>query len=614
MDEVVIATSNPVKGVAGIKPSSKHEKSPGTFLNFILMMPLALIILIQAFYFGMSVGNYSTFPVYTIQSYLTLGSLLTLIILMQMIMRSIVYSTVFSFMLVAGILHAWFGDFLTPVSSNFKEIIAIMKSAWSNKDIPYPILMASIITAILGVTVFVNFFISLFTKYLFEVVFGRDWGDGHFTAFITAIIFMLITHFCLYFYSNSVAESERILWVQKSLYSPIEEFCSRIPSAGIFNHDRVWMYDSKGITALNSLNGQLISEKMFGAEILAPYWSAVSRPVVPTKKSLKAYERDLASEIWTCPFNKELASFTPPENESREGLSIPLLIRTDVSEDYIFAMFDFGFWGAISASDGKMLWVKGVDAPTRINRLFLEDYLRNPFICAVKDTVIFSCSGARLVALSAKTGQPLWEYVNPETKVAGKPQKAFLTVNEGKVLATFPSGQLVLFDALKGTKLAQASSVQWKPVTPAYLDKGYASFVSDEGNILKVELDGGKVIISKMIFQSRPILIPIPLNLSKGFIAFKDAIYKVSMEDHEVKEFFSFSKHIFATNPLVDDDFVYAGSQDGWLFCFHKESLKEKWRMRLNGELMEESLRSSEFGILVRTRSGTIYCIKKGFN
>ncbi|MBF0410804.1 MAG: PQQ-binding-like beta-propeller repeat protein [Candidatus Riflebacteria bacterium] len=614
MDEIPIATSSPVKPVSKSKNNIKVQHGPGTFLNFFIMMPLAMVILVQGFYFGFAIGNYSTFPLYTIQSFFTMATLLTLVILIQMFLRSIVYSTFFSFMLVSGIFHAWFGDFSTPITENLKEIMTIIKSAWSNKDIPYPILMASLISAALGVTVVLNFLLSLFVKYLFEVVFGREWGDGRFKAYISGIIFMLITHLCFLYYYSSVSGKDRILWEKRSLYSPMEEFCTRIPGGVIENHDRIWIFDTKSISANNSLTGTLVREQAIGAEVFGPYFSRLNRPIFSGKVAIRAYERDLVSEIWVSNHLNELPGLKLPEGESASSTGIPLIVRTDLSSDYVFEMFDYGFWGAVSASSGKQLWVKNIDVQTRINRFSLEDYLKNSWICSYKDVVIFSCLHGKIIALNAGNGSLAWEYSHNETKFNGKPQRAFLSISSDKLTAAFPTGQIAVFDAAKGKKISQAASVQWKPITPAYLDKGEAAFVSDEGNYYRVEIDGGKTLIKKLVYDSRPLLMPIPMNLKDGFLSFKDTLYKVNTEKRDVSQFFSFPQHIFAAHPFVDEDFVYFGTQDGWVFCFHKDSLREKWRVRLGGELHEESFAASDFGILVRTRSGTVYCLKKGLS
>ncbi|MFZ2955551.1 MAG: PQQ-binding-like beta-propeller repeat protein [Candidatus Ozemobacteraceae bacterium] len=613
MEEVAIATSNPVKTTVGTGSAPTAKAKPiGTFLNFFLMMPLAVVVLLQGFFLGRSVGDYTTFPFYTIQSYMTLGALVALMVVIQIMARSIIYSTLFGFMLVSGIFQAWFGDFFSPIRENFTEILAIMKHAWSNKDIPYPILMATIVSSVLVLVAGANFVFALFTKYFFEVVFGREWGDGRKYAYLTSIIMLGGCQLGFGTYAQIAAPGQRLMWMQKSLYMPLEEYCARIPSAGIMSRDRVWSYDTTVIKAFDAGTGNLVKEKIVAPLIPAPLWIKSDVPLIGTRMGLFACDRDLLGEIWTCGFPASLPGLVVPPEDQRPDQGVPVLLRPDVRDGIVFCMFDYGYWGAVSTKDGRLLWIKAVDGQAKLNRYFVEDLLRSPYLVSLKDVVIFACYNGRITALKIETGEMAWEYIHPESKFGGKGQRAYLSVHEDRVLAAFPSGSLVTFDGVKGTKIYDGSSQQWHPISAASREGEEASFISSDGNYVRVMVDGGRVVMNTPLFESRPFLMPAPMNLAKGFVAYKDSFYQVATATKNLTTVCRFPKHVFACNPVVDENFVYTGTQDGWVMCFHKDSLGEKWRVHLDGELTEESILAGESGILVRTRSGSMYCLKKG--
>lgn len=613
MDDVAIANSNPVRTVVAPPPPVQKPKPAGTIVNFFLMMPLALVVLFQGFFLGQSIGGYTTFPFYSIHSYMTMGAILVLLVLVQIFLRSIVYSTLFSVVLVSGIFYTWFGDFMTPLQENFKEVLVIMKSALSNRDIPYPILMSTILTVIYLVMTCANFAFSLFVKYGFEVVFGRFWGDGRKFGYITAIILLLAVQLGFKLFATAGGNIERLAWSQASVYQPLEEFCSRIPSAGIVGKDRVWNYDSTRILAIDSTSGRVAADKRVLPVLPAPMWNILDKPILATRMGLMAFDRDLVGEAWTVGFPASLPGLVLPPEDVKPDQGLPLLLRPDVRPGMVLAMFDYGFWGAYSVADGRQLWLRAIDGQSRLNRYFVEDFIRSPYVISVKEVLVFALQNGRLAAIKAETGEQVWEYAHPDSKFSGKPQRALLSVRDDRVLAAFPSGSLVAFDGNKGTKLYEAHSTQWHPNTAASWEGDEAAFISADGNYVRVVLDGGKIVMNTSLFPNRPFLMPAPINFTRGFAAYKDTIYQIATATKTLNSIFRFPKHVFACEPVVEDAFLYTGTQDGWVFCFHRESLAEKWRIHLSGELAEESLLISENGLLVRTRSGSVFCLKKGF-
>ena len=602
----------------------KKSKRTGQLVNFVLTAPLAIVMVIIGYYFGKLVGNFTTFPLYSPQSYRNLEILAAFLLIIQIFMRSIIFSTAFAVVFLCGIFYSWFGDWISPVIENSKDLLNVFFWAFHNRDIPYQTLIAFFVSSMIAFLAFVSFFSSLFIKFLFEKICGEDWGDGKLVAYIFGTLFLIVTFFGFSFYSDSIGFKERIAWVIHQKYNPLEEFCKRIPSAGMQNKDRVWTYDPYAYFAINPITGKIISEKTGGAEIQTTFWAETARPIIPTKKGLVAYDKDFSSEVWQCDFPASLPFFFPARYDTRRGdeLLVPLLIRTDLSRNYILIMYDYGIWACVSSVDGKLIWTQIIDNSTRINKLSIEEHFKNPWVLIHKDMIIFSCLGGRIHAVNAKTGEKVWEFSSPVYRNQ-KPLRAFLSISGGKLFAAFPSGLLVDLDLLKGTKLTEISSVnrssnsrfelpEWHPSTAVSLENEELSFLTEEGFYMRVRIDGGVVQIKKAIFEDKPFLMPIPMNLEKNFFAFKENLFKVIPEKQEVKNFFSFPKRVFATNPVVDGDFMYTGTQDGWVFCFQKESLKEIWRVHIGGELIEDSLSVNENGILVRTRSGSIVCLKKG--
>ncbi len=617
MDEVPIVTSNPVKVPIGASSAAKPKpKGPGTVVNFFLMMPFALVILVITFVFGSQIGDYTTFPFFSWLSLVHVCAVLVLLFLAQVFLRSIVYSTLFASVLVAGIFYGWFGDYFGSVSSHFKDTIEILKSAWASKNLPYNILMSGIIIGVLAVVAVANFFLSLFVKYSFEVVFGREWGDGRTKAFIFMIVLMIACSVGMKFHASSVRGDGIIEWEHRSLYKPLDEFCARIPSGVQIWQDRIYCFDPSGIDVYEQGTGKLIRHKDYPATILTNTWGMVENPVLGNQQALVAYEHELLAEIWRSPYPDKLPGYEPPKNDDgtpgSAPVPLPILYRTDLSRDYILVMYDFGYWSAVSAKDGKMLWIKPIDAQARVNRLFLEEYFRSAWVLIAENLAIFSCTNGRIAAHNVATGDPAWEYQHGENKYAGKGQRGFLTRHGDRLLVTFPSGSVVILDLKKGTRIGEAKNVQWRPLSPAYGEGLEGAFVNGDGNLIRFVLDGGKVLMNHPLYENRPPLHPIPMNIPGNFAAYRSNLYSISSSTSNLEIALTIPQQCFAADPIVDGNYVYAGTQNGWVTCLHTASKSEKWRIKVPGELSEESLFATEQSLYVRTRSGSVFCLLKG--
>ena len=182
MDEVPIPNNNPII----IKPKNSDNKSKTkkpsrlleTFKNFVFMFPLALIISYQLFWLGHRFGEFITFPPTSVITYIFIGSILLMMFVIQILMRSIIYSILVGVIFTAGIFSAWFGNVYDPIVNNLTSVIDIVKSAWTRKDIPFQLLVAGTMSTIIMAVALLQFMISLLVKSFFEMIFGKNWGDG----------------------------------------------------------------------------------------------------------------------------------------------------------------------------------------------------------------------------------------------------------------------------------------------------------------------------------------------------------------------------------------------------------------------------------------------------
>ncbi|NLI75201.1 MAG: PQQ-binding-like beta-propeller repeat protein [Candidatus Riflebacteria bacterium] len=619
MDEVAVATTNPVQTVVAPKPKGTgRPKPPGTIKNFFFMFPLAVVIMAEAFLFGQAVGGFTTFPIFTVHGYMVLGALAVLMLLVQVFLRSIIYSTLFGCFLVAGIFHAWFGDFWNPVIQNAKEILSILQSSWSAKSVPYPILVSGLLGAAFLVVAAGNFLCSLIVKYFFEIVFGTEWSDGRRNAFLFTIVGLLALHLGFGVYHRGIAGGDRVLWKAESRYQPIEEYLVRIPSAAQIGPGFLWAYDPAGIAVFEDGSGRELRRRDARPTLYAPSWSRVAYPFVAGAKEITFFDRDLMVETGHCPYPTTFTgvadiTVTDGNGESRLASApvVPLLVRPDVSPDHLLVMFDYGVWGAVSPASGAFLWTRAIDAQSRFNPLNLEEFLTTRLVLRLGDLLCFSCNNGRIVGVKADTGETVWEYNHPEAKYSGKGQRALLGTGKGLLLAAFPSGSIVALELAKGTVVHEAKSVEWHPTTPPSYQDGDVTFLSAEGNIIRAELDGGRGKMKFLAAENRLPLMPIAVDLDQGFLGYRETLFHIASGTREVAPVMTMPRHLFATTPVFEDQLMFIGTQDGWVLCLHAGSLHEKWRVYVGGELGEDSLALSEKGLLVRTKSGSIWCLRK---
>lgn len=618
MDEVPIATANPVNLI--IKKQEKLPKKTRkgrikeSLKNFFIMLPLALVVILQFFFLGKSFGSFSTFPLTTHSTYVLLGSILLVLIFSQMLMRSIIYSTLAGAALTLGIFSAWFGDFYTPMAENFRSIGLIVKSAWTRKGIPLNLLMTGSMTAIIAAVTFTQFFFSLLVKSFFEILFGKEWGDGRVVGYCGAIALLIGIHFGFYSYASMSSDtSEKLVWSKTGVYEPVEKFITRTPGNFILGPDKLWFERENEIAALDLKTGNVINSQKFKPAVVHKGMQHGFVPVFCDNEALYGFNKDMSLNTWKTAYP---ASFPNLEiNEDKKDLfnNIPLTTRMIDAGKKLFAEYDYGYAAMYKVEDGSLLWLKPVDLQIRANRMFPDSYLEDGYFLEAIDRIVLSCHNGLIRCLNSDTGEELWRYQHGTPKVSGRSQKGYLSSQEDKIFVGFKSGEIITLARDDGRKIYNATNPALSCNGPVYGSGMHVSLLTDEGIFHKIEIDGGKNIYMANVLPRRLDLVPVLQDLSHGIVAHRDEIMKLNDEMRDAIVIFKSENRVFVTRPVFEEKIMYIGTQDGWIYCLHYGSQHEKWRIHVNGELQEDSLQLLDDGLLVTTRSGSIYKFNRDY-
>ncbi|MBU1107887.1 MAG: PQQ-binding-like beta-propeller repeat protein [Candidatus Riflebacteria bacterium] len=618
MDEVPIVSANPVnliirKQEVAPKPTRK-DRIKESLKNFFMMLPLALVVMLQFFFLGKSFGNFSTFPLTTYSTYILLGSIILVMMTAQLLMRSIIYSTLTGAALTMGLFSAWFGDFYTPMTENMRSITLIVKSAWSHKDIPFNLLVTGSMTAIIAGITFVQFFVSLLVKSFFELLFGKEWGDGRVIGYAGAIALLIGIQFGFYSYASISSDtSEKLIWEKTSVYSPVEKFVTRTPGNFTLGAEHLWIEKEDEIAALDIKTGKSINRQNFKPGVIHKGFQTSTMPVFCAKDGFYGFTSNMSANIWKTSYPASFPNLEISEESKELFNNSPLTTRFIESGRKLLAFFDYGYAGMYKTEDGSLIWLKQIDLQIRTNRLFPEAFLDNGLFLEAGDKIIISCHNALVRCLNRDTGEQLWQYQHGTPKISGRSQKAYLSLSEDRLVAAFKSGEIATLALADGRKIYQAANQAFNTCGPAYFKDLHASILTEEGIFHKLELDGGKILYSANVLPRRLDLVPVVYDLSHGIVAHRDEIMKLDDENKNVSVIFSSKNRVFATRPVFDDKIMYIGTQDGWIYCIHYGSKHEKWCIHVNGELEEDSLCIVEDSLLVKTRSGSIYRFKRDF-
>lgn len=618
MDEVPVATSNPVNVIINkqeAKPQpTRKDRIKETLKNFFLMSPLAIIIFIQFFYLGRSFGNFSTFPLTSLNSYIFLGSLLLILVFSQLMMRSIIYSTIVGLALTSGIFNAWFGDFITPVTDNFKDIGLILKSAWSRKDIPFNLFVTGAMTGILFSVAFFQFLVALITKSFFEMFFGKEWGDGKVVAYLGTIALLLGVALGFSSYSKlSSSNKEKIIWSHESRFNPVEKFITRTPESFLAGKDKIYLALSSSAACLEMSSGKVLQKRPFNSAVVHKGMQFCDLPVLAGSDGLYGFTSDLNSNTWKTPYP---ASFPELElsDERKELFNNTPLTTFFIDEGRkLLVIYDYGYAGMYDVREGHCLWLKNIDLQIRVNRVFPDQFLGSEHFLEIGNRLIFGCHNGLVKCLDRDSGELKWQYQHSTPKLSGKSQKALLTLHGSRVVATYKSGEIVTLDTEDGRRVYQAVNSAFSTSVPAFCDGLIASIITDEGIFYQLELDGGKILRTENALPRRLDLVPVLANLEKGIVAHRDEIIRINSDVKTVETIYTSPNRIFSTIPRFDEKIMYIGTRDGWVFCIHIGSNHEKWRIHVNGELTDDSLAISGDSLYVKTTSGSIYRFNRSY-
>ncbi len=627
MDDVAIVTAEPVKPVtakpAGTTTPPKKVRPAGTIANFFYMMPLALVVLGLAYWLGVRLADYTTFPIFTIHSYKTLGAIAMLYLMMHIVMRSIVYGTMFGVLMLLGMYNTWFTDVWRNLSTNLADVIPIMQAAWSNREIPFGVMMSTLLTVLLVIAGVLGFIVSLFCKYFFETVFGAYWSDGRRTAFIAAVVIMVSVHAGFGLWRSNEGATDRIVWKILDKYQPLSEFVTKIPSGVQFDNERLWVYGPDRVQAIEASTGKVLGSRDLQPTLLGPTWSRLKQPLLPTADGMAMLDRDVAGNPKVTRFPEKITVpilQTEPGTASTSAATaaVPLLFRPDVREGFALVRFDHGYWAAYNTADNNLLWFKAIDAARKVDRYDLENFTAAPYIVSIGDVIVFSCLNGRLSAVRANSGDAAWEFQPPPeaAKTKGVPQRAMLSRSGDRLIAAYPSGFLIVLNGANGATLHahkiidRSGSARYAPATEAVVHGDDAYLFTNDGAFLRVRLDGAEVLKEEPLFRDRPPLMPVGFSLTDGFAGFRDQFFKLDFGPSAPTTAHNFNDHVVSTHPVFSGDCVYFGTQDGWVFCLHRRSFDEKYRVHLAGELGPDALQIVPAGLLARTRSGSLYCLK----
>lgn len=614
MDEVPIVNTNPVKLTQekNTKPEVKGGRLKRTLKNFLYMFPLALIVFLQSYYLGKYLGEYSTFPLKSFSSYILVVAIFIIVLFIQLMMRSIVYSTLFGLFLIAGIYSAWFGDFYTPLSANFNSIGLIVKSAWSRKNLPFPLLMSGFLTFGIAIVGMGQFFLSLLVKSFFEAFFGKDWGDGRLYGYLGSIALLLGVIVGFHFYSGSASSLDKqVEWENYSKYSPIEQFITMTPGGTFLSNKYIWNFNKFKISKIKISNGENVGEMLLPIENVNSNWERAEFPIICGKESIQGINSDLNRVLWKTSYPASFPGLELKPEKITDQTFKPLTSCMLEDSKLILVTYDYGYKAMYDAENGKLLWLKGIDAKIRTNKIFPEQYLQSSKVIEYKNMIIVSCYNAKVKAIDKCTGQTVWSYDYENPKFNGKGQRAQLLISENKLLCSFKSGGFVSLSADTGKIINSVKNMKYASFLAQSWDGENVSIVSQEGIFYNFGIDGGIVSFAAPVFKNSMKLIPVINGLSDNIIGYRDTLYVIDKVKKNVKVLIKSRNHVFITTPEVENKLAYVGTQGGWIYCVHVGSFDIKWEVHVNGELTKDSLKLTSSGLLVKTKSGSLYRIKK---
>lgn len=609
MEEIPIISNNPINFESKNKQkqktnvmSSKKVTFKDNVINWFYMFPLAFIALVQLYIFGTSLGAHTTFPVMSFSSLIYFGIILSILVFIQMMMRSMIFSMFAGIAIIFGLFNAWFGEFLIPVFENIKNISEIVQAAWSRKSLPYELLVSGSMSALVLIVIFAQFFLSLIIKSFFEIFFGKEWGNGRIYGFAGAIFFMLFVQIAFSGYRHfSSDNSEKLQWKFEQKYDPIEQFITNTPTEYLIGKDKIWLTNSKNSWCLDAKTGKINSKRSFRPGVVHSGFKITPTPVFLGIDAVYVYNDSLNINLYKTDY--------PIESEN---LNIPLTsYETDEGKNLLI-FFDYGYVGFYGAEKGKLLWIKQIDLPIAANRSFPDKFLENGYFLEEKDRIIFSCNNGIIKCLSKENGNELWQYEHGTPKVNGNSLRALISKSHDRFVAAYKTGEIFTFNISDGKKLYQAINPQFEAITPINFDHLEGDFFAKNGIYYKIKLDGGIIISTENTLKQKNDYVPTICDIKNRIIINGGKITKVN-DDGKAELILNEERRTFITQPKFDDKIMYVGSADGWIYCIHTGSAHIKWKVKADGELANDSLAILDKNILVKTKSGSLFCFNREY-
>ena len=598
MDEVPIATNNPVKP---IKPKSDTNKKPKkkspvleSLKNFVFMFPLACLIFYQVYLLGQSFGEFITFPPTSIITYIFIGSILLIFLVIQTLMRSILYSLGVGIFFVAGVFSSWFGSVYEPIICNLSSIVDIVQSAWSRKNIPFQLLVTGSLSGVFVAVVFIQFMASLIVKSFFEMIFGRNWGDGHWMGYLGAIalIFGLQISFNSYNkYSNDNRTKQ--IWKSVQLYEPMEKFITRTADSFTYNDSYVWANLGHKVKSLKISDGVAVSSLNIESPMLTKGFQEAIIPVIAANDKFIGYNESLNSIAWEISYPDMTASdvaYTNSEDKELRQLQ-PLTIKYIDNGRKFIAFYDYGKIGMYDMEKGKELWVNRLDQPVIHTRMFPDKYLDDISFIEYGENVIFCCQNGIVKSINVKSGVQNWEYVHTVSKIGGKAQRGIITKDGDNIAVAFKTGEIVTLGVNDGHLIYKVAKEAFNINSELVCEDSKAFFITEDGLFYEVELNGGKIVNRINGIPNKSDIYPQIFDIKNKIVAHRDKIYKIDTDKGTACVIYTCKNRVFITKPVFDGKYMFIGTQDGWIFNFHIGSESVKYVVHANGELNEDSLK-----------------------
>lgn len=618
MDDVPIANNNPIKTtLSKMKRLNNAAPKKQTFQesikNWFYMLPLACIAFIQIYKLGQTFSAQTTFPITSFSSYIYVVLAFAVLFIVQILMRSITFSIICGFVFVCGLFNGWFGDFFPTIASNYKDIVYIIKAAWAKRDVPYELLTAGTMGAILISIPIAQFFLSLIIKSFFEIWFGKEWGNGRLYGYAGAIIVLMLIQLTFSGYRYfSTETSSRLVWKHELKYTPVEKFITRTPSEYIADDDVISFTDSKHAYCLNIDNGDIITERTFSANVYHKGFKTSSYPVLFGDDGIYQFDSRLSSTN-KIDYPKEIPDLELDASKNQVFNHIPLTSYSVSNGKELLVIYDYGCIGLYNAVKGKTIWLAKIDTAHKTNRTFPDKFLENSYFVETEKQLIFSCNNGIIKCLSKKNGKELWKYEHTTMKFNGAPLRGFISLSNSYIIVAFKTGDIITLDSETGKKIYRASHPDFEPLSPVYADKLTASFLSKNGMFYTVALDGGQIMSSTNMMEVKNEYAPILHDNKMHVMLNGGRIVKTNNDGKTAEMIFNEPKRIFVTQPKFDEKIMYAGTADGRVYCIHIGSKNVKWVVKVDGELTEDSLYVLPTRLLVKTKAGSLYNFRKEY-